>query len=73
MDEYIWMDEWMEGSVIGPLLFFIYLRPLSLIISKFPQIKFILNIIADDIIIYQTLQLNNNNNSLIALIIYATG
>ena len=50
-----------QGSVLGPLLFLIYLRPLSLLISKFPQIKF--NIFADDIIIYQTLPLENNDNS----------
>ena len=42
-----------QGSELGPLLFLIYLRPLFLLISKFPQIKF--NIFADDIIIYQTL------------------
>ena len=39
-----------QGSVLGPLLFLIYLRPLSLLISKFPQIKF--NIFADDICIF---------------------
>ena len=50
-----------QGSVLGPLLFLIYLRPLSLLISKFPQIKF--NIFAYDIIIYQTLPLENNDNS----------
>ena len=42
-------------------IFLIYLRPLSILISKFPQIKF--NIFADDIIIYQTLPPNNNDNS----------
>ena len=50
-----------QGSVLGPLLFLIYLRPLSLLISKFPQIKF--NIFADDIIIYLILPLKNNDNS----------
>ena len=50
-----------QGSVLGSLLFLIYLRPLSLLISKFPQIKF--NIFANDIIIYQTLQRNNNDKS----------
>ena len=50
-----------QGSVLGPLLFLIYLRPLSLLISKFLQIKF--NIFADDIIIYLILPLNNNDNS----------
>ena len=50
-----------QGFVLGPLLFFIYLCPLSLLISKFIQIIF--NIFADDIIIYQTLPLNNNDNS----------
>ena len=48
-------------TVLGLLLFLIYLRPLSLVISKFPQIKF--NIFADDIIIYLILQLTNNDNS----------
>ena len=48
-------------SVLGPLLFLIYLRPLSLLISKFPQIKF--NIFADDIIIYLIQPLKNNDNS----------
>ena len=43
-----------QGSVV-------YLRPLSLLISKFPQIKF--NIFADDIIIYLILPLKNNDNS----------
>ena len=47
------MDRWMDG----------YLCPLSLLISKFPQIKF--NIFADDIIIYLILPLKNNDNSLI--------
>ena len=50
-----------HGSVLGLLLFLIYLRPLSLLISKFPQIKF--NIFADDIIIYLILPLKNNDNS----------
>ena len=50
-----------QGSVLGPLLFLIYLRPLSLLISKFPQIKF--NIFVDDIIIYLILPLKNNDNS----------
>ena len=49
------------GVPQGPLLFFIYLRPLFLLISKLNQIKF--NILADDIIIYLTLPLNNNDNS----------
>ena len=48
-------------SVLGLLLFLIYLRPLSLLISKFPQIKF--NIFADDIIIYLIQPLKNNDNS----------
>ena len=50
-----------QGSVLGPLLFLIYLLPLSLLISKFPQIKF--NIFADDIIIILILPLKNNDNS----------
>ena len=50
-----------QSSELGPLLFLIYLRPLSLLISKFPQIKF--NIFPDDIMMYQTLPLNNNDNS----------
>ena len=50
-----------QSSELGPLLFLIYLRPLSLLISKFPQIKF--NIFPDDIMMYQTLSLNNNDNS----------
>ena len=40
---------------------YFYLRPLSLLIYKFLQIKF--NIFADDIIIYLILPLNNNDNS----------
>ena len=48
-------------KVLGPLLFLIYLRPLSLLISKFPQIKF--NIFADDIIIYLILPMKSNDNS----------
>ena len=50
-----------QGSLLGSLLFLIYLRPLSLLISKCLQIKF--NIFADDIIIYQILPLKNNDNS----------
>ena len=50
-----------QGSVLGRLLFLIYLHPLSLLISKFPQIKF--NIFADDIIIYLILPLKNNDNT----------
>ena len=50
-----------QGSVLGPLLFLIYLRPLSLLISKYPQIKF--NIFDDDIIIYLILTLKNNDSS----------
>ena len=50
-----------QGYVLGPLLFLIYLRPLSLLISKFPQIKF--NIFGDDIIIYLILPLKNNDNT----------
>ena len=51
-----------QGSVLGPLLFLNYLfTSISLLISKFPQIKF--NIFADDIIIYLILTLKNNDNS----------
>ena len=53
--------------------YYLNLRPLSLLISKFPQSKF--NIFADDIIIYQTLPLKTMTThlSLIELIIYAPG
>ena len=48
-------------KVLGTLLFLIYLLTLSLLISKFPQIKF--NIFTDDIIIILILPLENNDNS----------
>ena len=56
------MDGYMEFHK-DPYLdhYYLNLRPLSLLISKFPQSKF--NIFADNIIIYQTLPLNNNDNS----------
>ena len=60
-DEFQIKYEIPQDSVLGLLLFLIYLRPLSQLISKFPQIKF--NIFDDDIIIYQPLTLNNNDNS----------
>ena len=47
-----------QGSVLGPLLFIIYLRPLSYVIQQFPNINF--QIYADDIIIYST-----DNSSLV--------
>ena len=47
-----------QGSVLGPLLFLIYIKPLSNIIKKFSGIK--CHIYADDIIIYTALSNNSN-------------
>ena len=48
-----------QGSVLGPLIFLIYIKPISNIIKKFSGIKY--QIYADDIIIYTSLSNNSTN------------
>ena len=51
-----------QGSVLRPLLFSIYLRPLSNIISKFPNITN--HIYADDIQLIIKIPVNSLNSNL---------
>ena len=50
-----------KGSVIGPILFLIYIKPLSDIICTFPEIKY--HLYADYILLYVPLSSFSSKNS----------
>ena len=50
-----------QGSVLGPILFLIYIKPLSDIICTFPEIKY--HLYADDILLYVPLSRFSSKNS----------
>ena len=50
-----------QGSVLGPLLFLIYVRPISNIIRKYPNISY--HIYADDIQLLMTLPIVSMNSN----------
>ena len=56
----------LQGSVIGPLLFSLYISPLNNIISNFPSVKY--QIFADDIQLYIELPVIANSSDNVALI-----
>ena len=64
-----------QGSVLGPILFLIYIKPLSHIIRQFEHIRY--HLYADDILIYSTLSrysyMNCNDLSNCANDIYIHG
>ena len=57
-----------QGSVLGPLIFSLYILPLKNIISIFPSVKY--QIFADDIQLYIELPVIANSSDNVALIDY---
>ena len=55
-----------QGSVVGPLLFSLYILPLKNIISNFPSLKY--HIFADDIQLYIELPIIANSSDNVAII-----
>ena len=54
-----------QGSVLGSLLFYLYILPLTNIISNFPSIQY--NFVADDIQLYIELLVIANSSDNVAL------
>ena len=55
-----------QGSVLGPLLFFLYILHLKNIISNFPSVKY--KMFADDIKLYIELPIIANSSDNVAII-----